>query len=394
MTTVLVVDDEQAFADTLAERLRTRGLVVATAYDGSSAVEYVRQLRPAVVLLDLSMPGMDGLATLEAIKGLFPTTAVILLTAESGLTTAVAGMKRGAADYLVKPVPLDRILQAIQDAETQRLDAAKRQRMAETARLAALGELAVGVAHEINNPLQIVLNEVGWLAELLGEAPLSATTRAELDQSLATIREQTTRCKSITAQLLALRDAVPANDNLCPLNAVVEEVLQGRRQRWHERFGVAVDIPDTIVVPSSTWSRILHPLVDNAIDALEARIAYEQDQESSPLPQRMRITAQFPNDAELSLQVEDTGIGMESGVLARIFEPFFSTKEVGRGMGLGLSLCHALVEALGGRIEVHSIPGRGTTVTVIVPYHVPNTPAMPATAKEDSHEQNAVAHRR
>jgi DNA-binding NtrC family response regulator len=83
MARVLVVDDERQFAETLAERLRTRGMEVHTAYDGASAVEVVRQSHPDVVLLDLSMPGMDGLAALKAIKELVPRTEVVLLTAES-----------------------------------------------------------------------------------------------------------------------------------------------------------------------------------------------------------------------------------------------------------------------------------------------------------------------
>jgi signal transduction histidine kinase len=85
---------------------------------------------------------------------------------------------------------------------------------------------------------------------------------------------------------------------------------------------------------------------------------------------------------------------MEPTVLARIFEPFFSTKEVGKGMGLGLSLCHALVEALGGHIEIASTPNHGTTASVTIPYTAINAPTVGlATAKEDSHEYNATAHR-
>lgn len=391
MARVLVVDDERQFAETLAERLRTRGMEVHTAYDGASAVEAVRQTHPDVVLLDLSMPGMDGLAALKAIKELVPRTEVVLLTAESGLAAAVGGMKRGAADYIVKPAPLERILKAIQEAEAHRLDAAQRQRMAETARLAALGELAVGVAHEINNPLQIVLNEAGWMAETLAETPMEQSARRELEESLATIREQTARCKAVTTKLLSLRAAVPADDTPQPLARLIAQLLEDRRSRWQGRFFVEHTCPPSLMVSAETWRHILAPLVDNALDALEAQGAATPEATQAQL--RLCIHAsQAPQ--EIVVQVQDTGIGMEPAVLARIFEPFFSTKEVGKGMGLGLSLCHALVEALGGRIEIASTPHHGTTVSVTIPYTAITAPtAGLATAKEDSHEYHATAHR-
>lgn len=391
MVQVLVVDDEQQFAETLAERLRTRGFDARTAYDGASAVEAVRLHRPEVVLLDLSMPGMDGLAALEAIKTLAPRTEVVLLTAESGLTAAVGGMKRGAADYIVKPAPLERILKAIQEAEAHRLDAAQRQRMAETARLAALGELAVGVAHEINNPLQIVLNEAGWMAETLAETPIEESSRTELEASLGTIREQTARCKAITAKLLALRAAVPAEDRPQPLALLIHQLLEERRSRWEGRFSAQSTCLPTLVVPAQTWRQILEPLLDNALDALEAAASSLSRSAQSHLGLGVQV---HEAPEEITIRVEDTGIGMEAAVLSRIFEPFFSTKDVGKGMGLGLSLCHAIVDALGGRIEVTSTPNHGTTVSVTIPYRATNVPTPgSATAKEDIHEQDATAHR-
>jgi len=96
MVHVLVVDDERDFADLLSERLRTRGMEVDTAYSGQEALDMARALTPEVVVLDITMPGMSGLETLDALKAERPAPEVILLTADSTLDTAVAGMKGGA----------------------------------------------------------------------------------------------------------------------------------------------------------------------------------------------------------------------------------------------------------------------------------------------------------
>ncbi len=208
MVHVLVVDDERDFADLLAERLRTRGMEVHTAYSGQEALAVVRAFAPEVVVLDITMPGMSGLETLDAVKAEKPSPEVILLTADSTLNTAVAGMKGGAWDYLTKPTDIDMLVAAIGEAEGRRMESLSRQRMAETAKLAALGELATGVAHEINNPLQVVLNEIGWIEEILTEANMEETLRNEITSSLDLVRNQTRRCKGITSKLLTLRCAL------------------------------------------------------------------------------------------------------------------------------------------------------------------------------------------
>jgi two-component system NtrC family sensor kinase len=373
---VLVVDDEKAFADTLAERLVARGIEAFAVYDGASALAAAAQKRPQIVLLDLSMPGMDGLRTLKALKETFPQIEVVLLTAERGLQAAVRGMQAGARDYIVKPAPLERVLEAIHEAETHRMDAARRQRMAETARLAALGVLAAAVAHEINNPLQIIVNETGWMEELLPELTTHSKLHQELATSLGTIRHQAQRCKTITAQLLTLRATTPPRDTPQPFQTIVQHILDERRQRWEAQVHVEVSCPSSIVVPAAPWKQIIQPLVDNALDALE----------QAPASKRLAIIVQQHND-ELEVRVEDSGPGMPPATQTRIFEPFFSTKDVGQGLGLGLSLCHAVVEALHGRIEVHSALGAGTTMIIRVPNHATNAPAIePATTKEVTNE--------
>lgn len=358
MVNILVVDDEVDFADMLAERLRTRDMHVRTAYDGNQALDRVREATPDVVLLDITMPGLDGLSTLEHVKRLSPMTQVILITADSTVATAVAGMKRGACDYLIKPAHLDRVLQAIHEAETRRLDRLSRKRMAETAKLAALGELGKGVAHEINNPVHIMVNEAGWIEELLSEANLDPKTEAQVRSSLDLIRQQAKRCKTITSKLLTLRPVKGMHSANAALTAIWANVLAQRTARLHEAEVQLQESWDAELGArtwsESEWTQVLGSMLDNALDALDAPGG------------SITVSARI-QDAHLVLTMEDTGRGMEEHVVTRIFEPFFSTKDVGKGVGLGLAICHGIIEAMDGSIAVRSTQGSGTIFTITVP---------------------------
>jgi C4-dicarboxylate-specific signal transduction histidine kinase len=382
MVRVLVVDDERDFTNLLSERLRTRGMEVRTAYDGQEALEVARAFEPEVVILDISMPGMSGLETMDILRAEKPAPEVILLTADTTLDTAVAGMKGGARDYLTKPTDIDTLVAAIGEAEGRRMETMSRQRMAETAKLAALGELATGVAHEINNPLQVVLNEAGWIEEVLDESTLENNSREQILESIDLIRRQGLRCKAITSKLLTLRCALDEKGTTTNLPELVQEVLDARRDRIRQTGAKVEQLwPEhlhKIQLPDSEWSQVLGNLVDNALDALE----------STPAEERLLRLQGTLEDAWLRISVQDSGCGIEEHLLTRIFEPFFSTKDVGKGIGLGLAICHGIIEAMGGSISVRSTPGHGSTFTITVPMAVHehnehNGPEEPASAKEE-----------
>lgn len=360
MSTVLVVDDEQSFADILVERLATKGMLALAAYNGAQALEMIQAHRPEVVLLDISMPGMDGLETLTRIKAQHPRIEVILLTADSTLSTAVTGMKLGARDYLLKPADLAVVVNSIGEAQQRRAERLASQRMAETAKMAALGEMAKGVAHEINNPMQVILNETGWIKDLLEDRDLrDSAHRAELEAATSRIQDQAKRCKTITTKLLALRCSLDTRVPSTDLNELTSDLLAKRQQRLEQlqvrtHVDLAPGLPPLNALRSE-WEQVLGNLMDNALDAMDMAGG------------ELRISGDWQEN-EVRLQVSDTGCGIESHILTRIFEPFFSTKDVGKGIGLGLSICHGIVEAMGGEISVHSTPGAGTVFLI----HVPN----------------------
>lgn len=123
---VLVVDDEDEFRDVISKSLEKRGLQVEGAENGLKALEILEKSRTDVVLLDIKMPGIDGIETLRRIRSMKPLVEVILLTGHASVDSGIEGMKLGAFDYLMKPIELDPLLEKLSDAyEKKRLQQEK-----------------------------------------------------------------------------------------------------------------------------------------------------------------------------------------------------------------------------------------------------------------------------
>src|SRR5205823_2733834 len=235
-------------------------------------------------------------------------------------------------------------------------------------RLAALGTLAAGTAHELNTPL-------GTIAILAGElaAQLEGERRAEAEE----IRRQVDRCKEIITGMLAPRGGADLEE---PKEFEVAPVLEAAVKRWQEgRPGPkpVLDIQPQATrararLPVHAFERAIANLLDNAAEATENRPARE-----------VRIGLSR-SQGELRIQVSDNGIGVPEPLLRRIGEPFFTTKEPGRGTGLGLYLARHVVERQGGEMRVASAEGRGTEVILTVPEAgAAGTPQAPAGRRPD-----------
>jgi len=233
----------------------------------------------------------------------------------------------------------------------------------ETGRLASIGELAAGIAHEINNPVAIMVQEAGWIDDLLGEGePSSGENLEEIQRAVGQIRTQGDRCKEITYKLLSFARKTDPTVREVRLNEVVDEVigLTSQKTRYanvHIETELSPDLP-TIQASPSELQQVLLNLVNNAIDAIER-------------PGGTVTVTTRPEGDEVVLKVSDTGKGIPDANLARIFDPFFTTKPVGHGTGLGLSICYGIVEKMGGRITVESEIETGTTFAVFLPREAP-----------------------
>jgi len=233
----------------------------------------------------------------------------------------------------------------------------------ETGRLASIGELAAGIAHEINNPVAIMVQEAGWIDDLLGEGdPCTAANLEEIQRAVGQIRTQGDRCKEITYKLLSFARKTDPTVREVQLNEVVDEVigLTSQKTRYANvrvETELSPNLP-TIQASPSELQQVLLNLVNNAIDAIERPGG------------TVTVSTKAVND-EVVLEVRDTGKGIPEANLGRIFDPFFTTKPVGQGTGLGLPICYGIVEKMGGKITVESEVEKGTTFTVFIPREAP-----------------------
>jgi two-component system NtrC family sensor kinase len=233
----------------------------------------------------------------------------------------------------------------------------------ETGRLASIGELAAGIAHEINNPVAIMVQEAGWIDDLLSDGePCSGDNVEEIERAVGQIRTQGERCKEITYKLLSFARKTDPAIREVDLNEAVGEVigLTSQKTRYANVRVVTELSPNLPIIQGSPSEvqQVLLNLVNNAIDAIER-------------PGGTVIVSTRATEGGVVLEVQDTGKGIPQANLARIFDPFFTTKPVGQGTGLGLSICYGIVDKMGGTISVESEIEKGTTFVVFFPLEAP-----------------------
>lgn len=362
---VLIVDDEPRNQRILAEILE--GVAdFRLAANGEEALALVATYRPDLVLLDIMMPGIDGYQVCTKIKG-DPEDGlikVILVSGKAMIEERLKGYEVQADDYITKPfvpeellakvkvflrlaqVELDlgafnRTLEAKVDERTAMLLATEA-KLLTTAKMSALGEMAGGIAHEINTPLGTISLVAEQLQDLLEEEPID---RKNVSRMLDVIGKTVRRISGIIKGLRTFsRDG-----SLDPFEAVsVSRIVQDTLALCHERLknsGVQVRIGPisddrTVQCRFVQISQVLLNLVSNACDAI------------APLPEKwIEITAVSENGRVL-ISVMDSGSGIPKEVHAKLFQPFFTTKAIGKGTGLGLSISKGIMNAHQGDLRI------------------------------------------
>jgi two-component system NtrC family sensor kinase len=227
------------------------------------------------------------------------------------------------------------------------------------AKLASVGELAAGIAHEINNPLAAISEESGLMKDLLSpDYPETATTD-ELVAHLDSIGESVFRCRDITRKLLGFVRSDTVDLRTHNLNEVLDSVVDGFLVRELAASNITIDRRYSEDIPPLTTDggqlqQVFLNILNNAVDAIGGHSG------------RIAIKTSLAGE-EVHISISDTGSGMTVEQMEKIFLPFYTTKEVGRGTGLGLSVSYGIIKDLGGRIEVESTPGAGSTFTIVLP---------------------------
>jgi two-component system, NtrC family, sensor kinase len=241
------------------------------------------------------------------------------------------------------------------DKEKQR----RNEQMFQTGKLASIGELAAGIAHEINNPVAIMVEEAGWIDDLLEEEEFwGGENLSEFKRALKQIRTQGMRCKEITHKLLSFARKTDTRVQEVQPTALIQDMISFSEKRA-KYSGIAINtniqknLPPVKVSPTELQQVLLN-LMNNALDAMEKSGG------------TLSVSARREGD-NFTIAVSDDGPGIPKEALSQIFDPFYTTKPGGKGTGLGLSICYGIVKKMGGEITVESAVGEGATFFISLP---------------------------
>jgi two-component system NtrC family sensor kinase len=265
----------------------------------------------------------------------------------------LAGVGTAVAAFLLAR----RMVSCIVEVDTQRQIMS--QQIVETGKLASIGELAAGIAHEINNPVATMVEEAGWMEDLLQEEEFQKASRLEeFQRALKQIKNQGSRCKQITHKLLSFSRQTDTRIQEVNLYNLIDEMvaLSAQRAKYQnvEIFTSLQHGLPTLQASQSEMQQVLLNLINNALDAMR--------ETGGTLRIRIRRV-----DHKIVISVADTGHGIPEANMDRIFNPFFTTKPVGKGTGLGLSICYGIITKMGGTIKAHSQVDEGTTFYIELP---------------------------
>lgn len=421
--TILVVDDTPTNIQVLFDLLDASGYRVAIAKSGEIALQRLEKSLPDLILLDVMMPGIDGFETCQRIKALERTQdiPIIFMTALSDTLDKVKGLKLGAVDYITKPIQheevlarikvhlqlrhLNQTLEAQVEARTADLSHAletvkhAQLQLVQSEKMSSLGQLVAGIAHEINNPINFIYGNLkpaeNYMTDLLGlvdcvqsDIPdLPASVRdymeeidlrflqTDLPQLINSMKLGADRIRQIVLSLRNFSRLDEASLKAVDLHEGIDStllILQHRLKQTDDAMPPVQIVKEYGDLPpvecyASQLNQVFMNLLSNAIDALEERTHTLAHTGQSVKP-TIRIKTQALSAGQVAIHIADNGGGMPEDVKAKIFDDFFTTKEIGKGTGLGLPICQQLVvDKHHGQLMCHSTLGEGTEFVIQIP---------------------------
>lgn len=404
---ILVADDEEMVRSFLADLLEGAGHHLLAVVDGEDAITAVKTGLFELVVTDIKMPGADGIEVLKEAKAVCPDVEVVIITGYASVENAVDAVRFGAYDYLTKPFenPND-ILVIVRRAQehlslrrhnhllmlrlkkrneelrryAESLESAlesveeKQRALLHSERMATLGVLAAGVAHEINNPttfirgnlqtLQKFWDTMSPVLEEQADRPDNQRLRFILDETPGLIRDMTVGTERINKIVSSLRFFSYQGDKDKRVSVSIGECLEQALALVHNRTKGTVKVIRKL-------APVLPPVLGNAQQLVQvftnlfvnAADAMEEKQGSAVL----RVSARLV-EKHIHVTVIDNGPGIPEKIRGKIFDPFFTTKDIGDGIGLGLPLSLGIVRDHGGRLEAEVLAdGAGAVFHVFLP---------------------------
>ncbi|VXD21873.1 Response Regulator Receiver Signal Transduction Histidine Kinase [Planktothrix serta PCC 8927] len=413
---LLVVDDTPANLRFLSQMLVNQGYNVRKAINGQMALTAVKTILPDLILLDINLPGMNGYQVCEQLKQDERTRniPIIFLSALDDILDKVKAFQAGGVDYITKPFQFEEVLIRIQNQLTiQQLQSQLKQQnsqlqltvnelkltqaqLIQKEKMVSLGQLVAGIAHEINNPISFISGNLApaqqYIQDLLNlislyqkEYPLPSPSiqaflqELELDfisndlqNILGSMERGTERIRTI---ILALRifsrlgesdiKPVDLHQGLDSTLLLLQYRLRSEGQRSEIEIIKSYDNLPPVTCYASQINQVFLNLLTNSIDALESGIGSKILPGMSPT---IWIITEATHPNEIRIRIKDNGVGMSEEVKSQLFNPFFTTKPVGHGMGLGLTTCYEIiVQKHQGKLSCNSDEGEGCEFIIDLP---------------------------
>jgi len=373
---ILIVDDERAMVNILELLLEHVGYTnLRSTTDPREVLECCAEFQPDLILLDLRMPYLDGVQVLKQLEGrrADPYLPVLVLTADVSREIKRTALEAGASDFVTKPFEQAELLLRVRNLlemrflhrelrrQNEALEARIEERthqLLEAEKLATMGNLLAGVAHELNSPLSVILGHVGLFAATATDDSTCARARE--------IGEAAERCVRIVRSFLTMARCHPPERGHVALNDLLRDAVELlafelRIDNVDVQLDLESDLP-LVWADGHQLNQVAVNLIANARQALRG----------APPPRRLRLVTRYEAQRRRArIEVADTGPGIPLEIQARVFEPFFTTKPEGEGTGLGLALARGIIEGHGGAISVESRPGEGARFLIDLPVEAP-----------------------
>jgi len=388
---ILTIDDDRAVRESLRNFLEDFGYIVHEAQDGAEGVELFENVRPDMVLVDLRMPRMDGLQVLGKIREIAPEVPVMVVSGAGDIRDVVEALRKGAWDYLIKPVQdlnillhsvetcLERARLLRQNREYQAsledsLDKLHRtqREMIHSAKMAALGDLVAGVAHEVNTPIGVSVTAASFLVERTRQMrdlyDAGEMKRSDLEKYLSVADESATSVLTNlerAAELVQSFKKVAADQSseekrVFEIRSYLEQILLSLRPQFKRTpHQVFMDCPASMMLNSYPGA-IMQIMTNLIMNSLIHGFADGN-------PGEIHILVE-PAGENVVLSYRDTGVGMDKEQRERIFDPFYTTRRGSGGTGLGMNIVYNLItQTLGGSIVLETSPGNGAFFVLTIP---------------------------
>ena len=373
---ILIVDDDTVVAASVKAVLARREYNITVTNDALEAIELLHQTEFDLAILDVMMPVMNGFQIMETVKDLDLDTIFIIMTGDTTMDSAIKAIREGASDYIRKPFDADELMIRVENAirhkrskdEKRVIQSEKKQlelQLRQSQKMEAIGTLAGGMAHDFNNTLGIIIGNT--------ELAIRTTQKdSPTRQYLNNIITASCRAEEMVSRLLSFSRITDAEKKPIDLISSVNESLKLLRSSLPSDIEIRKNFPESKLVIMGDPTQINQVMVNlctNAAHAMNGSGGVIELNITTKVIGIDPITSfsDLPQGPYAELTISDTGHGIPNDVIKRVFDPYFTTKEPGKGTGMGLSVVHGIVKSHGGIIKVDSRVGSGSVFTVYVP---------------------------